>query len=58
MKIFFQTIINFVAFERLLTPLVQMFIPINALGGLLSLVYWIFVLVLSYTCAVYFFKDK
>ena len=58
MKIFFQTIINFVAFERLLTPLIQKLIPINAIGGVLSLFYWIFVLILSYICAVYVLKNK
>ncbi|WP_407372077.1 hypothetical protein [Carnobacterium sp.] len=55
-KLAIQTILNFMALDLFLNPIVNAIIPISGLGVFLSFLYWGILFAFSYKLAIYLRK--
>ncbi|WP_225743232.1 hypothetical protein [Marinilactibacillus sp. Marseille-P9653] len=57
-KIFIQTVLNFLALNLLLNPIMNTLLPVSAVGGMLSLFYWGMLLIGSYALSIFLIESK
>lgn len=57
-KIFVQTVLNFLALNLLLNPIMNTLLPISAVGGILSLLFLGLLLIGSYALSIFLIESK
>lgn len=55
-KLLIQTILNFIALDKIFNPIANVVIPVSGIGVFLSFLYWGILLFFSYSLAIFLKK--